>query len=150
MSNIDEKDLMILAMLSKNARAPYTEIARYVNLSDVAVIKRIRKLEGKVIKRYTITIDPRKLGYTIISFVGIDVDPSKLFSVIDVLKSKDYVQGLWLTSGDHTLMAMIWGRDENTFLQINNELSSIDGVKRVCPAVVLKTIKDFDMMFKLD
>jgi len=70
---LDEKDLKILRRMAENARITFTELAKEVGLSDVAVIKRVKRLEGGIIKRYTISVDPRKLGYGIISLTGIDV-----------------------------------------------------------------------------
>lgn len=150
MQNIDEKDLLILNILSQNARATYTDLAKHANLSDVAVIKRVKKLENKIIKRYTIEIDPRSLGYKVVSVTGVDVDPDKLFFVVDNLKLKEYVKGLWLASGDHTILAVIWARDENEISQIHKEIMNMEGVKKVCPTLILKTIKDVEMGFRVD
>lgn len=147
---LDEKDIEILKILAKNSRISYTEIAKYVNLSDVAVIKRVKKLENRIIKRYTIAVDPRELGYKIISVTGIDVDPDKMFFVVEAIKNKEYVKGLWLTTGDHLLLALIWGRNEEEVSYIHKDISSIDGVKRVCPAIILRTIKDVETMIRID
>jgi transcriptional regulator, AsnC family len=147
---LDEKDLKILRRMAENARITFTELAKEVGLSDVAVIKRVKRLEGGIIKRYTISVDPRKLGYGIISLTGIDAVPERLFEVIEKVKSRDCVVGLWLTTGDHQLMAVIWARDEEDMARIHKELSEIDGVRRVCPAMVLKTLKDIEMMFRID
>lgn len=150
MNELDEKDLKILEKLASNARATYTELAKEVGLSDVAVIKRVKKLEGTVIKRYTISVDPRKLGYSVVSFTGVDVEPEKMFSVIEELKRKDYVLGLWLTTGDHQLLAVIWAKNDEEMSRIHKEISAIEGVKRVCPAIVLKTLKDLKTLFTIE
>lgn len=147
---IDEKDKKIIERLSENARITYTELAKEIGLSDVAVIKRVKKLENKVIKRYTVVVDPRSLGFKVVSLTGIDVDPDKLFNVIENIKGKDYVKGLWLTTGDHPLMTVIWARDEEEMARIHKEIGQLDGVKRVCPAIVLKTIKDIEKGFYID
>ncbi|MEM0027168.1 MAG: Lrp/AsnC family transcriptional regulator [Ignisphaera sp.] len=147
---LDEKDKKIIERLSENARITYTELAKEIGLSDVAVIKRVKKLENRVIKRYTIVVDPRSLGFRVISLTGIDVDPDKLFSVIENIKSRYYVKGLWLTTGDHPLMTIIWARDEEEMAKIHKEIGELDGVKRVCPAIVLKTIKDIEKGFYID
>jgi len=44
---MDEKDALIIEMLSKNARMPYLKIAKILNISETAVRKRIKKLEEK-------------------------------------------------------------------------------------------------------
>ena len=141
--HLDEKDKAILSILSENARATYSDIAKKIGLSDVAVIKRIKRLERDgVIRRYTIIVDPEKLGYSIVSITGIDVEPEYLFKVISLLKEKEYVKYLALTSGDHNIMIIIWARDSNEANKIHNELESLPGVKRVCPAIILDVFKE--------
>jgi len=140
---VDEKDYKILKILSENARASYTEIARKLGISDVAVLKRIKKLESMgVIRKYTIKIDPKKLGYGVVSFTGIDVEPEHLFNVVDYIRGKEYLKYLAITSGDHSLMTIIWARNSGELAKIHEELSKLPGVKRLCPAIVLDVIKE--------
>ncbi len=141
--DLDEKDLKIIEMLQKNSRASYSEIAKAIGISDVATIKRVKRLERiGVIKRYTILVDPKKMGYSVISLTGIDVEPQNIFDVLMSLKSKEYVKFLALTSGDHSIMATIWSRDSQELARIHNEISSMPGVKRVCPAIIQEIIKE--------
>ncbi|RLG82468.1 MAG: transcriptional regulator [Thermoprotei archaeon] len=140
---LDEKDKKILRLLENNSRAPYSEISRVVGISDVAVIKRIRKLEQLgVIKKYTVVVDFRKLGYNSVSVTGIDMEPEHIFNVISFLNGKDYVKYLALTSGDHSLIAVIWATDSEELARIHNEIAKLPGVKKVCPAIVLDVIKE--------
>ncbi len=141
--SLDDKDLMIINMLKENSRIPYTDIARKLGISDVAVLKRIRKLEQLgIIKKYTIIVDPKKLGYNAVSITGIDSEPEHLFNVLEELKNKDYVNFLALTSGDHSIIAIIWARDSRELARIHDEISKIHGVKRVCPALILDILKE--------
>lgn len=142
MTRIDELDLKILRILAENARETYTNIARKIGYTDVAIIKRIKKLEQEgVIKKYTIIVDPLKLGYTI-SFTGINVEPDALLHVIDVLKKKDYIKFLSITSGDHQLITIIWAHNNDELVKIHKEIESIPGVSKVYPAIVLDIIKE--------
>ena len=140
---LDEKDLRIVQILLERGRASYTDIARELGVSDVAVIKRIRKLEQTgVIKGYRAVVDPKKLGYSAVSITGIDVEPEHLFTVINTLKNKEYVKYLALTTGDHSVMMVIWARNGSELGKIHKEISKLDGVKRVCPAIILDVVKD--------
>ncbi len=140
---IDEKDLKIIEILMKNARTPYSVISKELGISDVAVIKRIRKLEKMgIIKKYTLEIDTSKIGYTAKSITGINVKPEKLFDVLDTLKNMDAVKYLAITSGDHHIIAVILATDQDELRDIHNEISKTDGVESVRPAVVIKVIKD--------
>ncbi|MCD6488065.1 MAG: Lrp/AsnC family transcriptional regulator [Desulfurococcales archaeon] len=141
--NLDQKDLKILEILCRNARTTYSEIAKAIGVSDVAVIKRIKKLEqAGVIKKYTVILDPRKLGYKSVSITGINTEPEYLFSVLSYLKEKDYVKYIALTSGDHSIMTIIWARDGDEMARIHEEISKLPGVTKVCPSMVLEVLKE--------
>ena len=143
MEVLDSKDLKIIEILREDGRATYTRIARELGISDVAALKRIKRLERLgVIRKYTVVLDPKKLGYNAVSITGLDVEPEHLFSVIATLKEKDYVRYLALTTGDHAVIAMIWARNNEELSRIHDELSKMPGVKRVCPAVLLEVVKE--------
>lgn len=141
--HLDDIDLKIIDELSRNARATYREVANVVGLTDVAVMKRVKKLEqGGVIKRYTVILDPFALGYGKVSFTGINVKPEKLFEVVKALKSKPYIRYLAITSGDHDILAVIWARDADELDVFHREITSLDGVVSVYPMILSEKIKD--------
>jgi Lrp/AsnC family transcriptional regulator for asnA, asnC and gidA len=140
---LDEVDRKIISILMANARTTYREIAKSVGLTDVAVIKRIKKLEGsKVIKKYTAIVDPTTLGYSKISFTGVNVKPEKLFDVVRELKEKNYVKYLALTTGDHDILVVIWASTGEELDKIHSEIKSIEGVISVYPAILSEVLKD--------
>ncbi len=140
---LDEKDLKILEILKENSRAPYSRIAREIGITDAAVIKRIRKMEKiGAIRKYTISIDPKKLGYSSISITGADVEPESLFKVINRLKEMPNVKYLAMASGDHSLMMVIWAKDNSEMEKLHQEIAKIEGIKRICPAIILEVLKD--------
>ncbi len=146
MVKLDDLDRRILKILVENARTPYTSIAREIGYSDVAIIKRIKKLEKEgVIKKYTVIVDHVKLGYNKVSFTGINVEPDALLRVIDILKNKDYVKFLAVTSGDHQLIAVIWARDNEELIKIHKEIESIPGVSKAYPAILLDIVKEYSL-----
>ncbi|RLG77290.1 MAG: transcriptional regulator [Thermoprotei archaeon] len=139
---VDEKDMQIIDMLLENARTPLTVIARRLGISDVAVKKRIKRLEEtKVIRKFTIIVDPTKLGFKGFAYLGIDVEPAQLFNIVKYLSSKNYVKTLAITLGEHSLMAEIWARDSEELENIMKDLESKPGVKRICPAIVVELVK---------
>jgi len=143
---VDDVDLKILRILASNARATYTEIGRSLGMSDVAVYKRVKKLEQSgVIKKYTAIVDPAKLGYSKVSFTGINVAPEALLSVVEQLREREYVKFLAITTGDHQLIAVIWARSSDELVEIHREIEKIPGVLKVYPAIVLDVIKEYSL-----
>ncbi|MEM1977252.1 MAG: Lrp/AsnC family transcriptional regulator [Nitrososphaerota archaeon] len=135
-------DQELLKMLMENARMSYVEIARALNVSEAAVRKRVKRLEDLgIISRYTIEVDPRKLGYEVVAIIGLDADPEHLLSVMDELKKREEAVRLYLTSGDHMLVAECWFKSSQELSSFIRRLESREGVKRVCPAIVLERLK---------
>ncbi len=143
---VDERDLVIIEKLRRNARSSYGEIAKELGISDVAVMKRIRKLESQgVIKAYTIIADDKAVGYGATSITGIDVEPDHLFDVASALKEKPYAKYVAISSGDHQIIAIIKARNREELASYHSEISALPGVKRICPSMVLEVLK-FDEM----
>ncbi len=139
---MDDKDKIIIEMLMKNARISLAEIAETLKISDVAVSKRIKKLEESgIIKGYTAIVDPIKLGYSSVAVIGIDVEPERLLEVSRLLREKDYVRYLALSTGDHMLIVQVWSKNNYDLTNTLKDIASISGVKNVRPAIVLETIK---------
>lgn len=77
---MDETDKKILNLLKENARIPYSEIAQEVSLSPPAVKERITKMENTgIIDKYTIHINHKKLGKSIIAFIMFETINCKAF-----------------------------------------------------------------------
>ncbi len=140
---MDERDRKIIEILVKNGRATLTEIAKELGISEAAVRKRLKNLEERgIIKGYTAIIDYEKAGYGVISLTGIDTEPDKFLDVAKKLREHEFVKSLYITSGDHMIMAEILAKDGDELTKILSEvIGKIEGVKRVCPAIVLDKIK---------
>ncbi len=139
---IDDKDRRIIEILSRNARSTFTEIARELGITDVAVKKRLMKLEQRgVIKGYTVVVDPEKLGYKNVALIGVDTEPDKILEVARRLAEKKYSKNVYLTTGDHMIMVEVWAGENGDMMRIIEEIGKLEGVKKVCPAIVLEKIK---------
>jgi len=140
---VDEKDLEIIRMLEENARTPLTKIAARLGVSDVAVRKRLRKLEEEgVIKGYKPKLDHAKLGYRARAIVGFDVEPEKLLEVAKAISGKPEVKFVAITSGDHMVMTEVWARDNEELRIFLEELASRYRAKNVRPAIVVEVVKE--------
>lgn len=142
-SDLDERDKKIVELLEKNARMPILEISRRIGISDVAVKKRIRRLEREgVIRGYTIKLDPAKIGYRARAFIGIDVAPENLLDVARKLTEMPRTKFTAITSGDHMLLVEMWARDNEELRRVIEGVSSLSGVRVVRPAIVVEVLKD--------
>ena len=126
----------------ENSRRPYVELARILGVTEAAVRKRIKRLEErKVIRRYTIDVDPKKLGYEVVGIIGLDTAPEHYLRVMEDLKKCEEVVNLYSTSGDHMLIAECWFKNSGQLSEFIKKLEQTEGVKRICPAIVLEKLK---------
>ncbi len=75
---MDQIDLKILTLLEKDARMPLKQLAEQVYLSSPATAARIEKLEAEgIISGYTLKLDYKKLGFPILAFINLGLDPAR-------------------------------------------------------------------------
>jgi len=138
---MDRKDMEILLTLLKDARIPKTKIAEKLGVTETAVRKRIEKLEEqKILLGYRAILDFKKAGL-FFSFTGIDVEPEEIWKTMNALKEFEEVFNLYLTSGDHTILAEILADSFEKLNEVHERISKLKGVKRICPAIVLEVVK---------
>ena len=137
---INDDDL--IKILMRNARISYSELARTLGVSDTAIKKRLKKLEKEgVIRKYTVDVDYYKLGYEVVSLIGIDTTPEAYLKILEKLENSDNVINLYSVTGDHMILAKCVFKTTTEFYSFIKTLEKMEGVKRVCPSIVLRKIK---------
>lgn len=144
MPSLNGMDKKILKMLEEDGRIPFTEIAKKLKVSESTIRKRVQALQRRgVIKKFTIKIDPAKMGIKTIAFVGVDVDPTKLLEVAQKLCQFKEIKWVATSTGDHMIMTEIWTRNGKELTRlISEKIGVIEGVKKICPAIILEKLKD--------
>ncbi len=135
-------DIELVRILMENSRTPFIEIARRLGVSEATVRKRVRKLEREgVIRKYTVDVDPRRLGFEVRVIIGVDTRPESYLSVLRRLKEMREVVSLYSCTGDHMALAECWFRNSGELAEFVRMLESMEGVTRVCPAIIIERIK---------
>jgi len=144
MFNLDEIDTRILELLEEDARRSFTEMAEKLKVSESSIRKRVSTLQKEgVIKKFTIKVDHAKLGLNTVAIVGIDVDSDKMLEIAQKLCDFKDVKCVATSSGDHMIMLEVWaknGKELNNL--ISEKIGKIDGVRQICPALILEKLKD--------
>lgn len=139
--SVDELDLLIIALLMKDAKTPYSEIGNKLNVSGGTIHVRIKKLENLgVIKGSTLNIDYAKLGFNLIAFLGIQLTEGKLHEeVVKKLNEIPEIVELHYTTGTYNMFAKIICLNSEHLSQILIEkITSIDGIARTETTISLK------------
>lgn len=101
---LDDIDRQIIAELNANGRISYTDLAKKIQLSRVAVQARLNALiESGVIERFTAVINPEKIGITISAFFNVEVEPKYLHEVASELAEEPFITSLYHMTGPSKL-----------------------------------------------
>lgn len=115
LKDLDQIDIGILSMLMKDAKTPYTDIAKKLFVSSGTIHVRMRKMEDMgLIKGSSLSIDYSKLGYDITAFLGIYLSKSSQYDIVaEEMKKIPEVVGLHYTTGNYAMFVKIICQDTN-------------------------------------
>jgi Lrp/AsnC family transcriptional regulator for asnA, asnC and gidA len=131
--HIDELDKKILALITKNARIPYLEVARECKVSGAAIHQRIQRLTKMgVITGSEFVINPKKIGFRTCAYIGIFLDSAHLFpEVVEKLKKIPEITQCHYITGGYSIFIKIYTRDnEDLKHTLVDKVQAIPGVMR--------------------
>ena len=106
--NLDDKDRLIVRLLSENARMPVSELAPQVGLSGPSTSERIRRLESNgIIARFTVELDLEALGYPLQAIVRIKPRPGNMHVVEDMILTEGRFLDCDKVTGDDCFVARL-------------------------------------------
>ena len=133
---------MIIRSLNKDARKPFKEIAKELEVSDTTVRKRIRRMiEDGVIKQFNVLLDFHKIGRIIKAFIGIRIVPQKLSEVVKKLEVNPDIQVLYRTTGNVDLFVEVIFRDMEELKQFLETELNMEGITSTDVTLVIGPYK---------
>ena len=140
---MDKTNLDIIELLSRNSRMPFVEIGKRLNVSESTIRKRVSALKNEgTIKKYSLVVDSGRIGFQNVALIGVDAAADKYLDVANKIKRMADVRYAASTAGDHMFMLEVWARDNDELRNISDRLKSIDGVTRICPAIIKDILKE--------
>ena len=149
MINIDEIDFKILDVLKESSHLSTHKISKKIGIPVTTVYHHIKKLEEqKIIKNYTINLDYKKIGKSLLAYVLVFYDISTLGSKISreelgrKLCNIEGVEHVSYTTGRFDIVLTVRLRDIKGLTEIIlDRLRKIPGVGRSESFLVLEEIK---------
>ncbi len=142
---IDNTDLKILDVLVKDAKKPFTEVARQVFVSQGTVHVRMNKMiEAGIVEKTTLKINYAKLGYDITAFIGIYLEKSSLYEkVLEKLKAIPEITSIHYTTGNYSMFVKIHCRDTNHLKEVlHGKMQQVAGIDRTETMISLEESLD--------
>ncbi len=143
MQIIDKIDKHIIEKLINDGRISFANIAKDINLTDVAIKKRLERLKQRgIIKNVFAEVDYNVIGYHEIVELLICVDPSKKNEIIRKLKENEDILNVVEVTGEYNIICKIIAQDKNDLKLVLDNIYGIDGFIKVNVLSILKEHKN--------
>ncbi|WP_299582230.1 Lrp/AsnC family transcriptional regulator [uncultured Sunxiuqinia sp.] len=130
-NNLDQIDLHILDIITKNARIPFKDVAAEVGISRAAVHQRVnRMIEMKVITGSGYHIDPKKVDYKTCTYVGVFLEKGGFYEdVAKQLQDIPEIVECHYTTGQYAIFVKVYARDNEHLKEVlSDKMQKIPGI----------------------
>jgi len=143
MSNtIDAMDTLLIGELNRNARAPYTLIAKKLEVTAITAQRRTQRLIQEGIVNLEMVPNMTKLGYHTEAFIGLHVRLARAERIVEELKSKAAIVYMAVTSGRYDILIWAVFRSPSQLAEFMEvDLAGIDGIEWMETMINIKVNK---------
>ena len=131
MEKIDNLDRKILSIVMRNARIPSKDVAIECGVSRAAIHQRIQRLiELGVITGSGYTVNPKSLGYSTCTYIGVTLERGAMYrEVVPEIEKIPEVIECHFTTGPYSMLLKLYARDNEHLMELlNDRLQNIPGV----------------------
>ena len=138
---LDETDREILRLLQEDARTPFSEIARRIDMSSATVHDRVGRLEeAGVIEGYHAKVNAKQVGYGVSAYVGLRVEQGREEDALDRLRDVEEIREIHLTTGEWDVMLKVVADDTDALRELMfDNVANMDGFSRSQTMIILGT-----------
>ena len=142
---LDEKDYLILKLLTLDTMVSLKDISKQVGLSAPSVSARIKKLRGMGIFDPTIHIDFEKFGFRryMLGFaLRTGIPPDSRSRVIERFLDEPAVISIWVASGEYDLVIQVVFSSSHELLNfVDKKIRPITEIASIDVSEILEPIK---------
>ena len=137
---LDEIDEQIVELLQDDGRRSYSEIAGIVDRTEVTIRRRVRRLMKQgVIKRFTVVLDPLKMGHNIRAVIRVKTMMKEATDIANSVRKYEEVSEAYFLDGACGLMLKVTVKDLNELRRfLETKLGNLPEVET---CIVLEDIK---------
>jgi DNA-binding Lrp family transcriptional regulator len=137
-------DMQIIKILLGDSQIPLEMIGRKLGMHPSTIAYRVRKLRAMgVIRRFTVSVDWRKLGKDVEAAVLINCQPKNVGHVAKILGGFDEVIELHSLTGFYDMLAMVTLKDMNEYKEfVEKKLGTIPEIESFRAGIVLEDFKE--------
>jgi Lrp/AsnC family transcriptional regulator for asnA, asnC and gidA len=138
---LDDTDRAILRILQDDARTPFSEVARRIDMSSATVHDRVSRMEDAgVIRGYHAEVDPTAVGYGVSALVGLRVQQGHEDEALARLRDVEGVREVHLTTGEWDVMMRVYAENTDDLRELMfGQIAGMEGFDRSQTMVILGT-----------
>ena len=127
---MDKTDLKILSELSNDSSISIPKLSEKINVNTSVVYSRIKRLvKTKLIKKFTIDVNDKELGYAVKSLTGINMDSKQRDVVIEELLKIPGVREISEVTGRFDILVIMFAKNlPEMHRLISEEIGKIQGI----------------------
>ncbi|MFZ3472951.1 Lrp/AsnC family transcriptional regulator [Streptomyces sp. 4.24] len=144
---LDAQELALLAVLGRDGRAGYPELARATGLSESTARRRLERLRDRGALFFDVEFVPALFGYEAEATLVLTVPPARLAQVGAALAGHREVAFAAAVTGAASLMAVVVCRDTDAlYTYLTERIGAVDGVGHVEVIPSLRSVKRAGML----
>jgi Lrp/AsnC family transcriptional regulator for asnA, asnC and gidA len=125
----DDLDRRIVDALVDDGRKSFVKIARELEVSEATVRQRVARLTADGVMQITAVTNPLKLGYEVITMLGLSVEAARLPDAAEALQGFEEVTYLIACTGRYDYLAEVTCTSSRHLLEfLNTRLGEVPGV----------------------
>lgn len=136
--SLDDTDRQIVSMLQRDGRRPYSKVAAALGVNESVVRYRVQRLERAGILQIVGIADPLKVGFDLMSLVGIGVASGRVNDVAEAMARLPEASYVARIAGRFDLIVEVVCRDTAHFSSLlTDRIQVVDGVLRTESFLIL-------------
>jgi len=141
--SVDDVDRRLIDLLRDDGRLSVNELAARANVSRANAYQRLARLrETGIIRRFTVDVDPRRLGDSITALVLLDIDQHAWREMGAKLLELPGVEYVGFTTGTFDLVLLVRAPDMHTLRDVVLErLQSMPEIRSTQTSFVLEEFR---------
>ncbi|MCM3129438.1 MULTISPECIES: Lrp/AsnC family transcriptional regulator [unclassified Paenibacillus] len=141
-SGLDDLDRGIVGFLQENARIPFTQIAKELNVTEKTVRLRVQQMQDEGVLSLVGIVNPVKAGIRSETLIFIAVENQMMEEVTEAIHEMPEVRLMLLISGEYQLMLQVFTKDTDEFSEfLMKKLNKVKGITRTNVIMELKVLK---------
>ena len=142
--NLDNYDIRILEVLSREGRISWTELAERIALSQTPTLRRVRALEADgLITGFRAVVDETRLGLGLSVFISVSLErqtDEALASFEQAVTELPSVMDCFMMTGEADYLLRVILPDVAAYRRFVSILTTLEGVARVSSSFAVKSV----------